>query len=269
MRQVGSLLLSLSFARRLGYRTLLMLVLFMGVGVGAQTSQVTITTGEWPPYNGKKLPGEGFANAIVRAAFCEMGIEVRFGYFPWSRALKLAADGSWDASAIWAFSESRSRELYYSVPIVEGQDVLYYQVNTDFDWQTIGDLRRWKVGGTIGYSYPALKDEAGTMVVPMERAPSDLLNFRKLLAGRIEVFVADRRVGEHLLAHSFTAAERAQIKQHPKIISPIQYYLVFSKRSPHATFLLETFNEGIARLQARDDFSGFLVLSGVSETLDP
>lgn len=269
LRQVGSLLLFLSFARRLGYRTLLVSALIMGAGVGAQTSMVTITTGEWPPYNGKALPGEGFANAIVRAAYCEMGIEVRFGYFPWSRSLKLAVDGSWDASAIWAFSESRRQDLYYSEPIVEGQDVFYYRVGTEFDWQTLDDLKPWKLGGTIGYSYPALNDETGKLAVPLERAPNDLLNFRKLLAGRIQVFVADRRVGEYLLAHSLSAAERAQIRQHPKILSTIQYYLVFSKRRPHATFLLATFNEGIARLRARNDFPGFLVLSGVSKTLDP
>lgn len=265
---MGSLLFSTSFVRRLGYRVLLLLVLFVGVGAAAQTNQIGITTGEWPPYNGKNLPGEGYANAIVRAAFCEMGIEVRFEYFPWSRALKLASDGSWDASAIWAFSETRSRELYYSVPIVEGQDVFYYRVGTDFDWQTLEDLRRWKLGGTIGYSYPALNDAAGKIVVPMERAPSDMLNFRKLLAGRIEVFVADRRVGEYLLTNAFTAAERAKIRQHPRILSTIQYYLVFSKRGPHATFFLATFNEGIGRLRARNDFPGFLVLTGVSENLD-
>lgn len=269
LRQVGSLLLFSLFARRLGYRALLLSVVFMGAGAAAQTNQIAITTGEWPPYNGKKLPGEGFANAIVRAAFCEMGIEVRFEYFPWSRALKLAGDGSWDASAIWAFSEKRSRVLYYSVPIVEGQDVFYYRVGTDFDWQSLEDLHRWKLGGTIGYSYPALNDATGKILVPMERAPSDVLNFRKLLAGRIDVFVADRRVGEYLLTNAFTAAERAKIRQHPQILSTIQYYLVFSKRGPHATFLLATFNEGIARLRARNDFPGFLVLSGVSENLDP
>lgn len=218
-----------------------------------QPSKVLITTGDWPPYNGKDLPGGGIANALVQAAFCEVGIEVEFGWFPWSRSLKLAIEGSWQASSVWAFTPDRAKDLVYSDPLVAGEDVLYHLEGTRFDWQEIDDLRAWKIGGTIGYSYPGLRTEKGDFQIHLERAPSDLLNFRKLLAGRIQVFIADRWVGDYILNHHFSDAERARIVRHPKAITTIEYYLVFSKKHKSAASLVQAFNRGLASLKAHQD----------------
>ena len=238
-----------------------LLLLFCSLALGqAQPSKIRITTGDWPPYNGQHMPGGGMANALVQAAFCEVGIEVEFGYFPWSRALKLAIEGSWQASSVWAFTPDRAKDLIYSDPLVAGEDVFYYLEGTDFDWQVIEDLHGWKMGGTIGYSYPGLRSDKGDFQVYLERAPSDLLNFRKLLAGRIQVFIADRWVGAYILNHQFSDAERKRIVRHPKAISTIEYYLVFSKKHKSATSLVQAFNRGLASLKAHQDPAEFVQL---------
>ncbi|CAM2007967.1 substrate-binding periplasmic protein [Acanthopleuribacter pedis] len=236
------------------------LIWFSFASATAQTARVRITTGDWPPYNGKSLPGGGIANALIQAAFCEVGIEIEFGYFPWSRSLKLAVEGDWDASAIWAHTTDRQEHLLYSEVIVDGEDVFYYIRGTPFDWAHLDDLKGWKVGGTIGYSYTALSDEKGVPVVDLERAPSDLLNFRKLLAGRIQVFVADRRVGAYLLNHHFTQEERDRIVRHPRAIQTVPYYLVFSKKASNAAYLHHAFNQGLASLREHQDQETFIEL---------
>ena len=61
----------------------LMLSLFV-----PQTNAETIrlATGEWEPFQGKKLKHEGPATRIVVNAFKQVGIEVNLKYYPWTRA---------------------------------------------------------------------------------------------------------------------------------------------------------------------------------------
>ncbi len=71
-------------------------MLIVGCGVtAAQTSKVIrLTNGEWQPYLSEDTPHHGFASHIVTEAFALVGVEVEYGFFPWSRAMKLTSETS-------------------------------------------------------------------------------------------------------------------------------------------------------------------------------
>ncbi|WP_274053276.1 hypothetical protein [Thalassomonas haliotis] len=46
----------------------------------------------WPPYAREQLKQQGASVAVARAAFKAMGHELVVDFYPWSRAVKLAAD---------------------------------------------------------------------------------------------------------------------------------------------------------------------------------
>ena len=75
----------------MGYRLLLSLLLScMPIQLWAEP--VRLTTLEWPPYTSQSLPDGGLTGHIVKRAFAEVGLEVTFDFYPWQRAVRLAAD---------------------------------------------------------------------------------------------------------------------------------------------------------------------------------
>src|SRR5688500_15785549 len=57
---------------------------------------VRLASLEWEPYIGPRLPDQGYAAALVRAAFADQGMKVEISFYPWARALHLARTGAVD-----------------------------------------------------------------------------------------------------------------------------------------------------------------------------
>ena len=103
--------------------------------VSAGGTVARITNGDWPPFLGERLPGNGAISEVVREAFALKGIETRYGFFPWARALALAAEGKWDASVGWAFSEERARDFYFSDALVDLPVILFSRNDKKVEWK--------------------------------------------------------------------------------------------------------------------------------------
>ena len=116
-------------------KSLLILILafaFTFKGNQAQALEpIRIATGDWAPYLGKKLKEKGMANHIVAEAFKASGVEIKWGFFPWSRALKTVKRGrDWDATTVWYGTDERRKEFYLSDNVVEIGHVLFYLKST-------------------------------------------------------------------------------------------------------------------------------------------
>lgn len=212
-------------------------------------NSIRLSSGEWPPYTSENLPHSGLASRIVTEAFALKGITVEYGYFPWARSLKLAQDGEWDGSLIWHKSPDREQDFYFSEPVVTGQNVFFHLKSHNFDWKEMKDLAGQHIGATIDYDYGeafAQAEKAGQITV--ERVSSDEQNFRKLLAGRIDIFPLDLDVGLAMLRQNFTPEEVAQITYHPLPIESYPYSLILSKKVPRNAELIVLFNAGLKEL---------------------
>jgi polar amino acid transport system substrate-binding protein len=111
------------------------------------------------------------------------------------------------------------------------------------------DLKGLHIGATIDYNYGeafAKAEADGTLTV--ERVASDEQNFRKLLAGRIDIFPLDLDVGLAMLRQNFTPEEMAQITYHPLPIESYTYSLMLSKKVPRNQEMLDLFNAGLKEL---------------------
>ena len=140
---------------RRGWFFVFLIVLFstvLHIPITRSTETVRITTGHWPPYLDKDLPGGGFLARIIRESFALEGIEVRFSYFPWSRALALVHSPDYETSAVWSCTEDRSREFVFSAALIPYGWYFYYRAGQHFDWETLTDLQGMTVGLTQDYS---------------------------------------------------------------------------------------------------------------------
>ena len=211
----------------------------------ALAEELTIVTGEWAPYMGKELPGNGFLNEIVTKAYAEVGINVNFVYMPWKRVSELEV-GRYNAiSSAWVWNKEREKKWRLSEKITQGEDILVTHKNSNISWKTLGDLKPYHLGTTLGYSYGDEFDRFKTQLM-IESVPSDIINLKKVLAGRIDAFVVNRMVAASLIRSYFTPEQRKEFKF---VVDPLigqrSLHLVCSKTYKKCSGYLAKFNQGL------------------------
>jgi len=240
-------------------RALLLLfsLLFSGL---PQAAEVTLTNGEWPPYLGQKLPHQGVASRIVAEAFALEGIDVRWEFYPWARALRLAERGDRAGAAVWLYSPEREQQFFISDPVVESGYHFFHLKHLDFNWKHVKDLHGLNICGTVGYNYgEAFQQAEAEKSLKVRRQTSDELCFRQVLSGRVDVFPMDKVVGFAMLHQHFSAAERAQLSFHPEPLRSDPLHLLLSRKVPGNAELNVRFNRGLARLRESGKIAQYLL----------
>ncbi len=211
---------------------------------------IRITNGEWDPFLSENLQHYGVISHIVTEAFALEGVNVEYGFFPWGRAYEFVKFGDWDGSVVWTHTPDREKDVYFSDPLLVSNDVFFHLKRYTFDWNTIEDLKDIDIGATIGYTYGKAFDNAEKFgEIRVERVPTDDINFRKLLVGRIQIFPMNIDVGYSLMHEKFTLKEARLITNHLKPIGTYVYHLLLSKKVERNKQMLILFNKGLKRLK--------------------
>lgn len=203
---------------------------------------VKIAAGEWPPFLGESLPGQGSVARLIRDVFFAAGYDVEFVFLPWVRAYNQTALGNFSATAVWMYQEDRTEDYYFSDPVLNETFVLFTPRDAAFDWQTLDDLAGLTIGGGLGYSYGPDFDKAleeGTFT--MLRQATVEQNLRMLAAGRIDLFAEEQSIAYYTLNND-TPELKEQITHHPKPILNNQSFLMLPKSDPGSEKRMEGFN---------------------------
>ena len=210
---------------------------------------VRLTNGEWPPYTSEALPHGGLITRLVTEAFKQEGIEARYGYYPWRRAYKYGMSGEWNGAVGWVPTEERRADYYFSEPVVYVDSALFHLKGVVIEWNTIDDLRSWRLGAAAGYSYGEQWDSAvRSRRLVIDEAADDTTNLHKLLRGRVDAVVMQVDVAKYLM-RQLTPQETAQITRSPRLLDHATSCLAVSRRQPGAAELIARFNRGLQRLK--------------------
>ena len=211
---------------------------------------ITLGNGEWKPYQSKGLKHFGYASQIVSEAFASQGIEVKYKFYPWARALESAKKGAVDGTFLWGHKKERENDFLFSDPIVDVTYVFFYLKKKGFDWQDIEDLKDLNVGVTIKYSYGNAFDKGKERkLFKADSSKDDETNFKKLLKGRIDVTPNDLDAGLSILRRNHSKEEMESVAYHKKPVRSTPHYLMISKKNPKAEDILSRFNKGLKKLK--------------------
>ncbi len=212
----------------------------------ALTETITLVTGEWAPYTSSKA-GEGkVAETVVIEAFKQEGIDVKLEHYPWKRSYTMVVQGEAEGTFPWYSNEEHRAETIESKEVlIKAEEVFFYQKSHPFDWSTFEDLKKYSIGGTIGYSHVALLKSHG---INVDAVATDELNFKKLEAGRIDLFPASKLVGLTLVKSMF-GDKASEITYHPKPLSEGEAFILFSKKTGNGQRLSDTFDKGLKKLK--------------------
>ncbi len=184
-------------------------LVFACLSFAARGEKLRIVTEPWAPYvyeeNGKKLGLDFETTAIV---FKRLGIEVEWQFLPWKRCLSMLETGQADGALDIFHSDERDATLLYpSEPLSDVEFVMFYANDRPHPFSRLEELKGLTVGTSPGYLYSP--DFSESTLFTREPAPTHEANFGKLVRGRIDLLITDRRVGQHLL----DAAEYARSDQ--------------------------------------------------------
>jgi len=223
----------------------------------ARAETITLSNGEWLPYLSESLPHYGAVSRIVSEAFALEGVTVKYVFRPWSRAYAEAQRGLVNGSVVWSvgpMTTERAREFLSSDTVLEAQSVFFLRKGYNFTWTRDADLAGLRVGGVAGYEY-RFEEVPG---VHLDRAPTEELNLRKLVAGRVDVVPASLDVGRYILRTKFKPEEAAGITVAPGRYNTTHYRLIMRRADAENAGYIERFNRGLRKLKESGRYDQYM-----------
>lgn len=197
----------------------------------------------------------GFLIEITKAAFARVGHEVKIDFQPWARALRSVMDGQSEALLGAYYNDERAAKMRFSDTIAHTDMLLFALKGSPIIYRNIDDLRSYTVGTIIGADYPPEFNAAQS--IRKEPVTDHVANIRKLLAGRVDLFVEKKYVVLNTLRTQFPA-EAARIEALPVPLRENRYFNAFSRAFPEHERIAADFNKGLAMIIADGTYEAIM-----------
>jgi len=215
---------------------------------GSQT--IRLVGFDYPPFY-VRMEGDtqGIAVDLAKELFGRLGIEPEMRIYPLQRALDSLKAGEADATMILIKTSDRAEYLHFTEPVMTVRGLVWSAADREggaVNFDTLVDLREYKIGVTRGYSYGQEFDEL-LKTMDVDVANADYLNYLKLMSHRIDIFPGNEIVAEGLFkAHPELRGKFVHSRK-----SFIEWVLriAVGRKSPYAP-LLPRINEMLAEMQA-------------------
>lgn len=250
--------------RHSGKLVVLMVALALLSGMGLSAQNVPIATGEWAPWVGEKLPGQGLSTEVIVAACKQAGLTPVFSWYgdAWTRCEADIAKGSAWATYPYTVTPERSKTYDFSDVLVSGRGLIYYVdgKGKDIAWNRLADFGSATFIGIAGYDYGETMAKENIKTVAALNTDSA---FMMLKAGRGDYFISDEYVASASIKTVF-GSESSKLKTVTKPWKEAQYRLMVSKTYPGAQDILKKFNAGLAAIKANGTLKAILAKYGMS-----
>ncbi|HXP98388.1 MAG TPA: transporter substrate-binding domain-containing protein [Telmatospirillum sp.] len=189
---------------------------------------------------------DGFLLELTIEAFKKVGYETHVDYEAWGRALNMAYTGQVDGVLGAQYSDERAKFLAYSDLVAESPLVFFSLDRSNITYSSLKDISKYTIGTISGSVYP--KDFAEASFLIKQPVSDYKVNLRKLLLGRIDLFVEKKFVVTSFLARS-SPSETGHVVALDPPLRVNKFYNAFSKSVPDAAEKLRAFNKGLQMIK--------------------
>ena len=157
----------------------------------------------YPPFTMQDKSGKwiGADNEIIEIVLQRLGYQTQWLEMPFSRALEEMKSGKYPAMTACVEGGGREEYILFSNPVSSIYSVLWKKKSDPFSWTSYDDLKGRLIGASQ-YHYGAgffEAAEAGKFELDMVAARKpEVIHFRKLLQGKIDLFICELSLGSHL-----------------------------------------------------------------------
>lgn len=208
---------------------------------------ISIAVGDWPPYISQEQKMKGVATHIITDIFHDIGIEAKVEFLPWTRAYNNTANGEYAATAVWMHQDDREQDFIFSDAVLNEQFVFFHRQAQAFDWQTVLDLKDYRIGGGYAYSYgPEMDAAIAKGELTLSRVTNLEQNLKMLLHGRIDILPLEVNVGLSALREHLSPQQQKKISYHAKPFLLNSSYVMFPRSSAKSKDLVKRFNQQLS-----------------------
>lgn len=233
--------------------------LLVALPAWGQSKKLVFATVEWEPYYGPKLKNDGFITEITKAAFKHSGYDVEVKFMNWNRALERAKQGKFDGVMGAYYNDERAEVFEYSEPIGTADVVLFSQKGKNISYQSLEDLKPYKIGVLRGYANTEEFDKADFL--KKEVAEKADLNIRKLARGRLDLFVGSKAVNLYLIQTKYPDfVGKFDVVEPP--LSTNSLYNIISKKIKGSAQIKADFDKGLKAIQENGTYDEILKSHG-------
>lgn len=229
---------------------ILSLIFFSSLSYSAD-KVVHLTSLDWPPYSSKSLKQQGASVAVAKAAFKEMGYELKVKFFPWSRAVAFAKDQKSEYSGYFPeyYSEDTAKEFIYSEPMGSGPLGFAERKNNTIPWEQLTDLKKFRIGIVQDYINTTEFDQmVSNKSLKVSTTTSDTKNLLKLVNDRLDLAVIDKNVMNYLFKTDKALAKKSNEAQfNVKLLEDKKLFICF-KKGKKGEELTKIYNEGLKKI---------------------
>lgn len=209
-----------------------------------------------PPHNffvNNNEPPSGSLINIAKVIAQRLDVSLTFtGNTPFLRCLRMMKNGSADIM-LGLLDKPERREYMHLYRYLDSSNKAFYALKSQhWSINSFEDLGGLKIGTVLGFQYfPKFDQEMNLFSV--NDSPSVMINFRRLLAGRVDLVIATKTEGDYL------TRKNPDFQKH---IAPVSYqylapnpvYVGLSKKSryAHRAKELETL---ISTMRSRKEFA--------------
>lgn len=222
--------------------------------------EIIIAADSWCPINCSRGDSrEGVGIDLARAIYEPLGYRVRYVVMPWADALSKVRFGEVHA-VVGAGRVDDPNLVFPATPIMNISDDFYILKGVNWRFQGIESLKRKRLGVIDGYGYGKVVSDyitsnRKTFGAIHEATGNNALreNIEKLQRNQIDVIVETRPVMEYNLSRLHLADKivwAGSVKQAP-------VYLAFSPARPQSVGFAKLYDDGMKRLRATGQLSGF------------
>lgn len=202
----------------------------------ADVKKVSLSEDPWPPYTlGKtgQVPTGGIAVEFCNEIFGRLNIELDLKLFPWKRCLKQMEKGQRDGLMLLTKNSDREKFMVFTDSIMTDRDLVWYRADAakPFAWTTFADWKGYKIGKSRGFNYgDGFNKAEKEFKFKTDVANTDLMNFKKMLKGRIDIFMCNETAANDIFKQNPDLA--GKFKSADKPLKEVVFYMSFSKKSP-------------------------------------
>lgn len=216
---------------------------------------IQLATGEWAPYTSQSLKNYGFITEIISQVLKQMDMKPEYHFYPWRRCYRKTVLGEVQAAFPYAYTKDRAKEVLYSEPIFDSRaKFFFYGNNAIFTYNSLDDLKRYRIGGILGYFHEEIFKKAG---IKTAYYSSELAALKHLKRGFIDLLPLNLLVGMNLIKKNFPD-EMHRFGTLEKTFSEQALHLIVSKKHNSADLWIEKFNTELARFKKTTRFRKLL-----------
>lgn len=186
---------------------------------------ILISLSNYEPYIDFESPTLGSHGKIIFTALQKKKQPYLIEYSSWTKVEQLLDQGQ-TCSFGWLKTPSREQRWQYSSPYIEEYRYIWGLKGKIFNIKNINDLKSYSIAVSRGYSYGKELDSI-LSEMRVDESVDDIVNFRKLLANRVDFVISSKEIKDSILGKYFTDnIDTIEIKY---THTPLPFHFVCSK----------------------------------------